>query len=412
MTNRPRVYITGIGVVAPSGLGHARFWDAIVNGKPLIGPITRFDASSYACRIGGQVDDSLLDEFIDARKQRTTSHATRLALVAAELALRDAHLDLTRYAPESIGVCVGTALGGWIDGEQQYAILLERGAKRVNPFIVSGAGNHGPGIEIASAVGAEGPQVTFSSGCPSSLQALGYAASLIRDGTVDVCLAGGTESPLSPTCIAALSRTQELSTTNENPAGASRPFDTEHNGMVLSEGSCILVLESEKRALERDVQLYAEVVGTNASCDAKGLYGMDLTGYTGARTIQKLLDASAATPFDIDYVCAHANGSPSFDKKEASVIRSAFGECAARIPVSSIKAILGHPFGAAGAFQVAAMALAIQNTTIPPTANLEKPDPECSLMHVNRANFTQEINLALATSYGYGGLNSFLLLRK
>ncbi len=412
MTNRPRVFITGIGVVAPSGLGHARFWDAIVNGKPLIGPITRFDASSYACRIGGQVDDTLLDEFIDARKQRTTSHATRLALVAAELALRDAHLDLSSYAPESIGVCIGTALGGWIDGEQQYAILLERGAKRVNPFIVSGAGNHGPGIEIASAIGAEGPQVTFSSGCPSSLQALGYAASLIRDGTVDICLAGGTESPLSPMGIAALSRTQELSTTNHNPAGASRPFDSSHNGMVLTEGSCILVLESEKRLTERAAHAYAQFLGSNASCDAKGLYGMDLTGNTAARTIHKLLDATAVTPLDIDYICAHANGSPNFDKKEASVIRSAFGECAARIPVSSIKAVLGHPFGAAGAFQIAASALAMCNHQIPPTFNLENPDADCPLAHIlGILPRDAAISTALVTSYGYGGVNGCALLR-
>jgi 3-oxoacyl-(acyl-carrier-protein) synthase len=412
MTNRPRVYITGIGVVAPSGLGHARFWDAIVNGKPLIGPITRFDASSYACRIGGQVDDALLDEFIDARKQRTTSHATRLALVAAELALRDAHLDLRAYAPESIGVCIGTALGGWVDAEQQYAILLDRGAKRVNPFIVSGAGNHGPGIEIATAIGAEGPQVTFSSGCPSSLQALGYAASLIRDGTVDVCLAGGTESPLSPMGIAALSRTQELSTSNDDPAKASRPFDTNHNGMVLSEGSCILVLESERRAIERGTYSYGEILGSNSSSDAKGLYGLDLTGHTGARTIHKLLEASNLTPLDIDYVCSHANGSPGFDKKEAGVIRSAFGECAARIPVSSIKGVLGHPFGAAGAFQIAAAALAVRSETIPPTVNLENPDSDCSLMHVESIALSKKISLTLTTSYGYGGLNSFLLVRK
>jgi act minimal PKS ketosynthase (KS/KS alpha) len=412
MTDRPRVFITGIGIVAPSGLGHARFWDAIVNGKPLIGPITRFDASSYACRIGGQVDDTLLDEFIDARKQRTTSHATRLALVAAELALRDAHLELSSYAPESIGVCIGTALGGWIDGEQQYAVLLERGAKRVNPFIVSGAGNHGPGIEIASAIGAEGPQVTFSSGCPSSLQALGYAASLIRDGTVDICLAGGTDSPLSPMVVAALNRTQELSTTNDDPASAARPFDSGRNGMVLSEGSCFLILESERCAINRGADICAEFVGSSTSCDARGLYGMDSDAHAGGRALHGLLRANDLTAADINYVCAHANGSPAFDRKEAAALHKALGEFAARTPVSSIKGVLGHAFGAAGTFQAATCVLALRNGLIPPTFNLEVPDADCGLSHVIGQAYEFPVTTAIATGYGYGGVNAYVAIRQ
>jgi minimal PKS ketosynthase (KS/KS alpha) len=407
-----RVLITGIGVIGPSGLGHVRYWDALIEGWPLIGYVSRFDTSGYACRVGGQVDDKLLEDGVDPRLQRTASHASRLALVAAEEAVRDARLALGQYAPESIGVCVGTALGGWRDGEQQYGVLLERGARRVNPFLVAGAGNHGPGVEVATAVGAQGPQVTFSSGCPSSLQAIGHAANLIAAGTIDICLAGGTESPLSPMVVAALARTQELSTTIDDPAGASRPFDVQHNGMVLSEGSCFLILESEESATRRGTHAYAEILGSTSSCDARGLYGKDPDGHAGGRAIHGLLRSCDLTPADIDYVCAHANGSPTFDNKEARVLQCALGEFAAQTPVSSIKAVLGHPFGAAGAFQVAACALAFEHQIIPPTHNLDTPAPECELAHIARLPRAIQIATALVTSYGYGGVNSYLMLRR
>ena len=314
--------------------------------------------------------------------------------------------------PETVGVCVGTALGGWIDGEHQYGVLLERGARRVNPFLVSASGNHGPGVEVASAIGAQGPQFTFSSGCPSSLQALGQGAHLIATGALDICLAGGTDSPLSPMVVAALSRTQELSTTTDEPNRASRPFDAQHNGMVLSEGSCFLVLESEDNAIRRGAHAYAEIVGSISSCDAQGMYGVDTEGLSAGRAIHRLLRACDLTPGDLDYICAHANGSPVFDRKEAVVIRRALGEFAGRIPVSSIKGVLGHPFGAAGAFQVAASALAVEHSMIPPTHNLANRAPECELNCVAFEPYPMRPRTTLITSYGYGGINSFLLLRR
>src|SRR5262245_60933958 len=374
-----RVLITGLGIIAPTGVGRVRYWDAILHGASLIGPIKRFDCSGYTCQIGGQVDDALLDEVSDPRKQRTASHVTRLALAAANDSLFDAKLSLEGYAPESIGVCVGTALGGWVDGEKQYGVLLERGARRVNPFIATGAGNYGPGIEIAAAIGAQGAQATFSTGCPSGLQAIGYGANLIDTGARDGSIAGVTESPLSPVVIAAMTRTHELSTTNDAPLVASRPFDAKHNGMVLSEGSCFVVLESEESVLKRDASVYAEVVGSISSCDARGFYGFDPEGDAAGRAMYRLLRTSNIDPTDLDYVCAHANGSLTFDRKETLVLKRALGEFAARIPVSSFKGVLGHPFGASGAFQVAASSLAIQQATIPPTHNLEEPAEECDL---------------------------------
>jgi 3-oxoacyl-[acyl-carrier-protein] synthase II len=405
-----RVVISGIGLIGPTGSGHASFWRSLLGGRSAIGRITRFDASTYSCQIGGEVRDRSYEELLDPRKLRTTTHVTQLALAATELALRDARMTLRQYEPEMIGVTLGTALGGWREAEQQHSVLLERGARRVNPFIANGTPNYAPAAEVASAVGAQGPQTTFSSGCPSSLQAIGHGASLVAGGELDVCLTGGAESPLIPMVIAGMGRTQELSTLNDDPERASRPFDRSHAGLVLSEGSCILVLEEARRAQRRGAQAYAEVLGWASSCDGAGLFAFDPSGAPGARAIYRALTRSGLNATDIDYVCAHANSSPMFDRKETVVLKKAFGECAARLPVSSIKGVLGHPLGASGSFQVAATALAIQNQTVPPTHNLEVPDPQCDLDYVPGEARAVRVRAALTTSYGYGGVNSYLVL--
>jgi 3-oxoacyl-[acyl-carrier-protein] synthase II len=405
-----RVLITGIGLLGPTGNGHEVFWRSLLDGCSGIRRITRFDPTSYACQVGGEVRDRSYEELIEPRKLRTTTHVTQLALAAAELALRDARLPAGWYEPELLGVNVGTALGGWRDAEQQHSILMERGARRVNPFVANGTPNHASGAEVASATGAKGPQLTFSNGCPASLQAIAHGAALVASGELDACLAGGAESPLTPMVIAGMGRTQELSTLNDDPEHASRPFDQGHCGIVLSEGSCFLILETPEQAARRGVAPYAEVLASAASCDANGLFSFDPTGETGARAIHRALRQSGLEATDIDYVCAHANSSPGFDHKETLVVKRAFGESAARLPISSIKAVLGHPFGAAGAFQAAATALAIRHQLIPPTHNLTVPDPECDLDYVPGAPRPADIRHALITSYGYGGLNTYLIL--
>lgn len=404
-----RVVVTGLGLIAPTGVGAHRFWQALLEGPSGIGPLTRFTGTGFPCQVAGQVPDDCCDNLVDPRTIRTTSHATRLALAAAELALRDARLPAGSYEPAACGTVIGSALGGWTEAQQQHAVLLERGARRVNPFAVSGAGAFGPAIEVAAAVGAQGHHLTISSGCPSALQAIAHAAFLVASGGLDICLAGGTESPLNPLTFAALSRTQELST--HAGADASRPFDRGHAGMVLSEGSCIVVLESEEGAAARRVTPYAEIVGGTSSCDAQGMYGIDCKGDAAARAIEHLLRQHEVTPGDLNYICAHANSSPAFDRKEALVLRRALGEFAAAVPISSIKGIIGHPFGASGAFQLAATALAFRHQLIPPTHHLEDPDPECELAHVTGSPRSSALRWALITSYGYGGVNAYLLAR-
>lgn len=405
-----KVVVTGLGIVSPAGLGVERFWRAVLNGPSAVGPITRFDVTPYSSQIAGEVRDREYENLFEPRKLRTTTHVTQLALAATELALRDARLSIAQEDSARVGVCIGTAIGGWRDAELQHSLLIERGARRVNPFIANATPNHSTGVEVASMVGAQGAQLTISSGCPSSLQALGLAASLIASGDLDVCIAGGTESPITPMILAGMGRTQELCTLNHEPATASRPFDRLHVGLVLSEGSCILILESADRAARRGVFPYGAVLGCTSSCDANGLYGFDMTGGTGTRAIHQLLLKAGLSATDIDYVCAHANSSPLFDRKETIVIQKAFGEHAGRLPVSSIKGVLGHSFGASGAFQTAAAALAIRHQTIPPTYNLENPDPECRLDCLPRSPLHARVQRALVTSYGYGGSNAYLIL--
>jgi len=366
----------------------------------------------YSSQIGGEVRDRDYEDLVEPRKIRTTTHVTQLALAATELAIRDAKISLAAEDLGRVGVCIGTAVGGWRDAESQHGILLERGVRRVNPFIVNATPNHTTGAEVAQLLGAQGAQFTISTGCPSSLQALGCGAKLIESGELDVCIAGGAESPIIPTILAGMGRTQELCTLNDQPTTASRPFDRSHAGLVLSEGSCILVLETEERAGRREAPPYAVMLGSASSCDANGLFGFDPTGRAGARAIRQLLLRANLVPTDIDYVCAHANSSPVFDHKETVVIKSAFDHHGSRLPVSSIKGVLGHPFGASGAFQTAAASLAIRHQTVPPTHNLEIPDFDCCLDCLPRTPLPRRVQHALVTSYGYGGLNSYLLLKQ
>lgn len=406
-----RVAISGIGLISPLGINVPNFWNRVISGRSGIRSITRFDASTYGCRIGGQVDDAEYADLIEPKLIRTTTHVTRLALAAAELAFRDGRMRASDCDPDALGVCLGTATAGMREAEQQFGILLERGARRVNPFVVSGLPSHGPGAEVAARFEARGSHFTFATGCPASLQAIGHAAVLISNGSLDLCLAGGSESPFLPTTFAALGRMQELTTSNDDPTRASRPFDRAHAGMVLSEGSCFFLLEELERAVKRGASVYAEILSSSSSCDAMGMYHHETSGATAARTIHRALVSSGLQPTDVDYVCAHANSSPAFDRKEVAVLKKAFGEFAASLPVSSIKGVLGHPFGASGAFQVAASALAIQKQLVPPTHNLEFADPECDLDFVPGEARSTRIRTVLVTSYGYGGINSCLLVR-
>jgi 3-oxoacyl-[acyl-carrier-protein] synthase II len=407
-----RVVISGIGLIGPTGIGLDPFWSALIEGRSAIDRITRFDATHYPCQVGGEVRDLTYEAVLDPRTLRNTTHATQLALAATHYAMQAARIPADGAAGPSAGVSLGTALGGAREAEQQHSILLERGLRRVNPFVANGTPNHATAAEVASALHAQGAQLTFSTGCAASLHAIAQGATLVASGELDVCVAGGTDSPLTPMVIAGMSRTQELSTLNDAPQRACCPFDRRHAGLVLSEGSCVTILEPLEAALRRGTVPWAEVRAGSSSCDANGLYAFDPTGETGARAIRSLLQGSGLAPSDVDYVCAHANSSPAFDRKEAAVLTRAFGDLVTRLPVSSIKAVLGHPFGASGAFQVATACLALRHELIPPTHNLEEPDPACALDCVAGAPRAAALRHVLVTNYGYGGINAYLMLSR
>jgi 3-oxoacyl-[acyl-carrier-protein] synthase II len=408
-TARP-VVITGIGLIAPTGVGRTAFWEALCVPRPATTRPTRLSTAGFRCDVVGQVPDGGWKDLLEPRTRRTAAAATQLLLAAGVLALCDAQLEPEAVPPDRRGVSVGTALGGWRTAEEQLELLHARGPGRVNPFLASGAAPYGAGAALATLFGAQGPHATFASGCPASVQAIAYGAACVARNDVDVCLVGGVEWPLAEVVIAGMGRTHELCTTAGDPARASRPFDAAHAGIVLSEAACVLVLESGAHADRRGARAIAAVLGDGASCDARGLYGDAPDGAAGARAVHDALRRSGLGADDVGWVCAHANSSPAFDVKEALVLRAAFGDRVARLPVSSIKGVVGHAFGAAGALQAAAAALALAEATLPPTANLERPAAGCELHHVlGRARALQP-EAVLVTSYGYGGVNACLVL--
>lgn len=407
----PRIVITGIGLIGPCGYGTPPLWQALVEGRSGLAAISRFDASAYACKVGGQVDDAQLSAAIPARILRTTSHATQLAVAALTQALQAGGGNADCGQAERRALLVGTALSGLRNAEQQFVILLERGARRVNPFVANGSLPFATAGELAACAGARGYTATITTGCTASTQAIALGRALIESGEADVVLAGGAESPLALTVFASMGRTMELARDDTDPARACRPFDRRHNGMVLSEGACFVVLEERERARQRGAHIWAEVLGGASSCDGQGLFHSDTTGATGGATVRQLLARLGLEPKHVSWLCAHANASPVFDLKETAVAKAAFGEWAPRIPVSSIKAVLGHPFGAAGAFQVAAACLAFQHQMIPPTHFLEEPAEGCDLDYVPQTPRPAPVEHVLVSSYGYGGVNSYLVLR-
>lgn len=408
VVQRRSVVVTGIGIVAPTGIGKEPFWSALVSGPSAIGPITRFDASSFTSRIAAEVRDESYRELIPPTKLRNSPRAAQYAMAAAELALRDARLTPEPHNADRRGVVLGTSLGGWHEAQQQFAILLEKGSGRVNPFLTSTSANHGAAVEVAQLAQARGNHATLSTGCCGSTHAIGYASDLIAFDQLDVCLTGGMEAPISPLVIAALGRLKELSESNDTPSRASRPFECTHDGFVLGEGSAVLVLESAENARARGAHVYAEILGHSSSADAADPFRVDFSGEAGAAAIRACLRRSGVPLEAVDYISANANASPHLDRKEMIVLKRAFGSRAFHIPVSSIKAIIGHPFGASGAFQTAAVCLAIQHGQIPPTHNIDMPDPACDLDLVPNVARAAKVRCALVCSYGFGGLNAYV----
>jgi 3-oxoacyl-[acyl-carrier-protein] synthase II len=412
VNKRRRAVITGIGLVSPLGMGIEENWNHLMQGKSGIGPITRFDTGSFATRIAGEVKDFHPEDFISKKELRKMDLFLQFALAAARLALDDSHLQISPELSERAGVIMGCGLGGIATIEETHKLLLDSGPRRVSPFFIPMIiSNMAPGL-ISIYHGLKGPNFSVQTACAAGTHAIGQAFQLIREGIADVMLSGGVEATITALGIAGFNAMRALSTQNDEPEKASRPFDLNRDGFVMGEGSAVLVLEEMERALERGASIYGEVIGFGASGDAFHMAAPAPDGEGAARCMMNALHDAGIAPTDVDYINAHGTSTDLNDKYETQAIKRVFGDHASRLGVSSTKSMTGHLLGAAGGVEGAYTALAIDRQIMPPTINYEHPDPECDLDYVPNEARPATIRVALSNSFGFGGTNGTLVFKK
>lgn len=406
-----RVVITGLGPVTPIGVGAAAYAEAQRAGRSGIGPITHFDPKDTASKIAGEVRETL-DEFVDPREARKLDRYTLLALSAAELAVRDSGLSAEQLRGERTGTLVGSGIGGMKTFEDQARVYVERGAGRISPmFIPMQIANMATG-HVAMRYGAMGPSSTVVTACATGTGAIGEAARYIQLGLADVMLAGGAEASVTAMAVGGFSNMKALSTRNDDPEHASRPFSASRDGFVLSEGAGVVVLEEYEHAVKRGATIYAEVVGFGVSADAHHIT-MPAPEGAGAQLAMKMaLRTAGVNPEQVGYVNAHGTSTHFNDLHETQGIKHVFGDHAKKLAVSSTKSMTGHLLGAAGAIEAIAVAQALQDGILPPTINLTDPDPECDLDYVPEGAREAQVEYALSNSFAFGGQNAALLFKR
>ena len=409
MSASRKVVVTGIGPVTPVGTGVDDFWHGLESGRSGIAPISRFDTEDLPVKLAGEVSDFDTGAFLNIKEARRTSRFVHFAIAAAELAWVDANEP--SVDPERGGVIFATGIGGIETILDQHLVMLEKGAGRVSPFMVPMLMGNAAAGHIAMRRGLTGPNFCTTSACASGAHAIGEAYRMIRTGLIDLAVAGGSESATLPLTIAAFSQMTAL-TKNADPATASRPFDANRDGFVISEGACALILESEERAVARGARIYAELAGYGASDDAYHITAPDPSGAGSSIAIRSALADAGEEPSAVDYVNAHGTSTPLNDASETAALKAVLGEHARSIAVSSTKSMTGHMLGAAGAVEAAASALAISNGRVPPTIHYETQDPACDLDYVPNEARDLDVRLAISNSFGFGGQNAVLALRK
>jgi len=407
-----RVVITGIGLVTPLGVGLQENWENILAGKSGVGYITRFDASDFPVRIAAEVKDFDKEAFVDKKDIKRFDEFIVLALVAAELAARDANLNFDNIDHEEAGAIIGSGIGGFKTIEDQHAVYMEKGFKRVSPFFIpSVIINMGSGA-ISIRYGLKGPNSSVVTACATGAHAVGDAFKIIQRGDAKIMFAGGAESAITPLAVAGFANMKALSRRNDEPEKASRPFDVDRDGFVMGEGAGILILEELEHALARGAKIYAEVVGYGMTGDAYHITAPDESGDGASRAMKMAIKDAGITPDKIDYINAHGTSTPYNDIIETRAIKNVFGEHAYKLYVSSTKSMTGHLLGAAGSVEAAYCAMAIKDGVVPPTINLENPDPECDLNYVPNKPINAEVRYALSNSFGFGGTNACLVLKR
>ncbi|NLW24184.1 MAG: beta-ketoacyl-ACP synthase II [Clostridia bacterium] len=410
--SKKRVVVTGLGVISPVGSGKEKFWENLIAGNSGIGPITKFDASEMPTRIAGEVKDFNVLDFIDKKEARRMDLFTQYAVSAAKMAVNDSKLDLEKVDLTRVGVILGSGIGGISTLEEQHKLLLEKGPSRVSPFMTPMMIVNMAAGQISIHLGAKGPNFTVVTACASGTNAIGDAFKYIQRGDADIVLTGGTESSITPLSFAGFCSMKALSTRNDEPTKASRPFDKKRDGFVMGEGSAILVLESLEHALKRNAPIYAEVLGYAATADAHHITAPAPDGEGAARAMALAIQDAQIKPSDIDYINAHGTSTELNDKYETLAIKDVFGEASKNVLISSTKSMTGHLLGAAGAIELAAVCLAIKDDIVPPTINYEYPDPDCDLDYVPNKARKKVINYAMSNSLGFGGHNASIVLSK
>lgn len=409
--NAPRVFVTGAGVVSPVGNNVEDCWQSLISGKSGAGNITRFDASDYETRFACEVKDFSFEGILDRKEAKRMDRFVQFAVVASHEALRSAGLGDHRPDPERIGVIVGSGIGGMETFEEQHTVLLQKGHRRVSPFFIPMMISDMAAGQVSIQFGLKGPNFGTVSACASGAHAIGEALRLLRAGDADVILCGGAEASITPMSVAGFGNMRALSTRNDDPQHASRPFDTGRDGFVIGEGSGMLVLETESHAKARGANLICELAGYGASGDAYHMTAPCVDGEGAARAMKRAL-ADAAQPLsEVGYINAHGTSTPAGDPIEVTAVKAVFGDDARRLWMGSTKSMTGHLLGAAGGLEAVVCALALQRGVVPPTINLETPDPQCDLDLVPNTARNAKLKAAMSNSFGFGGHNVSLVMR-
>ncbi len=406
-----RVLVTGVGSVSPLGGETEALWAGLVAGRSGAGPITRFDASALDSRIACEVKDFSTEGVLDRKDAKRMDRFVQFAVVAAHEAMRRSGLDPQTLDHDRAGVVIGSGIGGMETFEQQHRTLLERGPGRVSPFFIPMMISDMAAGQVSLQFGLRGPNFGTVSACASGAHAIGEALRLLRAGDADVMICGGAEATITPMALAGFCSARALSTRNDDPQRASRPFDNDRDGFVIAEGAGLLVLETEEHARRRDAPVVCELGGYGATADAYHLTNPAEDGNGAARAMKRALDDAGVTPGDVDYINAHGTSTPAGDPVEVLAVKSVFGEHARRLMMSSTKSMTGHLLGAAGGIEAVITALALERGVVPPTINLEHADPRCDLDFVPLQARTHVVRVAVSNSFGFGGHNAALVLK-
>ncbi len=407
-----RVVVTGIGAITPIGLGREGLWQGLRSQRSAVAPVTRFDASVFRSRNAAQVNDFNAADHLDAKRARRLERFAQFSVAASRMALDDAQLDLAVEDRDRIGSMMGSALGGVAYAESQYSAYVCHGLRGVDAMLALAVFGGAASCNIAIEFDVRGPNSTNAMSCASGTIAIGDAFRQVRDGYADVMIAGGAEAPLSPLCYGAFSLIRAMSTRNDDPTTASRPFDRDRDGFVMGEGAAVLILEERTRALARGAPVYAEILGYGVTNDAHHMTAPRPDGSQAARAMRLALDDAHLAAHDVDYVNAHGSSTPLNDTTETLAIKRVLGDDAYRVPVSGTKGYYGHALGASGAIETAICALSLQREWLPPTVNLVVPDDQCDLDYVPGVGRAAAPEHAITNSFGFGGVNAALVLRR